>query len=384
MLKIQFKDRRKPALWLVDSTIKIGSDSSCDIVVAESDVDPTHVELDITPDEILLRNVSPTRSVFINEVPVVKEHKLDAWDVIRLGKSELEIIDPLNEKVEDDSPEIEAKTVIRPAVSPWMLKGVSAPLDGQYFSLANGFVIGRDEKNDIVVPLSYVSRNHAKIALRKQKLYIEDLNSSNGTYVNGDSIKSCELRNGDEIRIDEFIFSVIGPVTKVDSKPRTMVRDAKKRKAKQNQLSDTGQQKKILASKRVFLHGLSADVLGKVFEITNVENHISRMLGHHLSTSEKSVSARHVYLSETDIGWEMKNDGASDGLLVNGKMQSRAVLQDGDEVIVGGTQLKFQSVGEQPLNYAKQAKAGSSKSLLIIGAVVLVAIAAGLVFAGII
>ena len=170
--------------------------------------------------------------MFINDVPVVKEHKLVAWDVIRLGSSELEIIDPLNEKAEQPAPEIEQKTVIRPAVSPWMLKGGSAPLDGQYFSLANGFVIGRDEKNDIVVPLSYVSRRHAKIALRKDKLYIEDLNSSNGTYVNGESVKSCELRNGDELRFDEFIFNVIGPVTKVDSKPRTVVRDAKKKKTK--------------------------------------------------------------------------------------------------------------------------------------------------------
>lgn len=381
MLKIQFKDRRKPALWLVDSTIKIGSDSSCEIVVDEGDVDPTHVELEIAQDEITLRNVSPTRSVFINEVPVVKEHKLVAWDIIRLGNSELEIIDPLKEKVKAES-EVEQKTVIRPAISPWMLKGVSAPLDGQYFSVANGYVIGRDEKNDIVVPLSFVSRRHSKMALRKDKLYIEDLNSSNGTYVNGESIKSCELRNGDEIRFDEFIFNVIGPVTKVDSKPRTVVREIKKNKPKSDK-RETGQHKKILASKRVFLHGLSSDVLGKVFEITNAENHISRMLGHHLSTSEKSVSARHVYLSETDFGWEIKNDGASDGLLVNGKMQARAVLQDGDEVVVGGTHLKFQSIGEQPLNYAKQAKTGSGINKLIVGIVVLVVIAAGLVFSGV-
>ena len=108
------------------------------------------------------------------------------------------------------------------------------------------------------------------------------------------------------------------------------------------------------------------------------------MLGHHLSTSEKSVSARHVYLTETDFGWEIKNDGASDGLLVNGKMQARAVLQDGDEVIVGGTQLKFQSIGEQPLNYAKQAKRASGSNKIIIAAVILVAVAAGLIFSGVI
>ncbi|TQV72882.1 FHA domain-containing protein [Aliikangiella marina] len=381
MLKIQFKDRRKPALWLVDSTLKIGSDPSCDIVVDETGVDPTHVELDISQNEILLRNVSPQRSVFINEVPVVKEHILEAWDIIRLGTCELEIMDPLKERPENIPSHNDQATVIRPSVSPWMFKAMSPPLDGQYFSLASGFTIGREDKNDIVLPLGYISRQHAQVAIRKDKLYIEDMNSSNGTYVNDERVKSCELRNGDQVRLDEFLFSVVGPVTKVDSKPRTIVREKKAKKEKKSASKvATGRMQQELASQRVFFHGLSTDVQGKVFEITNVHTHLSRMLGHHLSRSEKSVSARHVYLNETDIGWEVKNDGASDGLLINEKMQSRAVLQDGDEIIVGGTRLKFQSVGDQPLSYGTAVQEKSSPTGLIIGVILVAAIAAGAAF----
>ena len=388
MLKVQFKDRRKPALWLVDSTLKIGSDPGCDIVIDESSVDPNHAELIISQDDITLKNVSPQRSVFINEVPVVDEHKLVAWDVIRLGSSELEIIDPLNDRQSEENKQPEQATVIRPSVSPWMFKALSSPLEGQYFSLGNGNVIGRDEKNEIVIPASYVSRQHAKIAVRKEKLYIEDLGSSNGTYVNGDRVKSCELRNGDEVRFDEFIFSVIGPVSKVDSKPRTVVRDKTvkpKSQSRPKRSVTQSDQKRVLASKPVFFHGLSHDVQGKVFEITNVQNHISRMLGHHLSTSERSVSARHVYLSETDLGWEIKNDGASDGLMINGKMQARAVLQDGDEITVGGTLLKFQSVGAQPLNYTRQIKSSSGRGKIILAIIIIIAaVAAGAYFAGLV
>ncbi|WP_444995057.1 FHA domain-containing protein [Aliikangiella sp. IMCC44359] len=384
MLKIQFEDKRKPAMWLVDSVLKLGSDPSCDIVVDESMVAPFHAELVIQQGEILLKNVSGNRSVFINEIPVVNEQVLDAWDTIRLGSSELEIIDPLKERSGERGHKPEQATIVRPAVSPWMLKGGSTPLDGQYFSLADGNIIGREKNADITVPLSFVSRQHAKIALRKDKLYIEDMNSSNGTYVNGDRVISCELRNGDELRFDEFIFNVIGPVTKIDSKPRTVVRDKKTSKKKPSvQAKANTTPKNLNQNEKVFLHGISADVQGKIYEITNAENHISRMLGHHLSTSEKSVSARHVYLMGTDLGWEIKNNGASDGLLVNGKMQSRAVLQDGDEIIVGGTLLKFQSVGEQPLNYKTQHQQKKNMTGLVVSGVIVTLLLAGLYFSGI-
>ncbi|MET1255805.1 FHA domain-containing protein [Aliikangiella maris] len=386
MLKIQFEDRRKPAMWLVDSTLKLGSDPGCDIVVNEPMVDPVHAELVIQQGEILLRNVSNHRSIFINDIPIVKEQTLQAWDTIRLGSSELEIIDPLKERAGERAPKAAQATVVRPVVSPWMLKAISAPLDGQYFSLSDGAIIGREKAADIVVPMSFVSRQHAKVAIRKDNLFIEDLNSSNGTYVNGERVLSCELRNGDEIKIDEFKFSVLGPANPSGNKPRTLVKDKKTKKSVEKSAvksTTNGNVRAAEFNKKVFLHGLSKDAEGKVFEITNAENHISRMLGHHLSTSEKSVSARHVYLIDTELGWEIKNNGASDGLLVNGKMQSRAVLQDGDEVIVGGTLLKFQSVGDQPLNYASQSVQKSQSNRIAIGVILIGVILAGVYFSGV-
>lgn len=350
MLKIQFKDRRKPAMWLVDSTIKIGSDPSCEIVVDEPTVDPVHVHLMINQDEILLKNVSTKRSVFINDIPVVKEHTLKAWDVIKVGKSELEIIDPLTQRNPAPVKQTVSATVIRPVVSPWMLKADSAPLNGQYFSLSNGFIIGRDDEADIKLPFSYVSRKHCKIIIRDEKLFIEDLDSSNGTYLNGAKIKTSIVQSGDEIRLDQFVFHVIGADLENKTKVPTKINEKNEKPVRQSAVTNP-KEKNLLASKKVFLHGLSGDVKSKVFEITQAENHISRLLGHHLSTSERSVSARHVYLTETETGWMIKNNGASDGLLVNGKMQARSILQDGDELIIGGTLLKFQSEGDLPHDY---------------------------------
>jgi len=308
---------------------------------------------------------------------------LAAWDVIRLGSAELEIIDPLKERSENAQPVQSSKTIIRPVVSAWMLKANTAPLTGQFFQINHGCSIGRDEKADIMVPLSFISRVHANFKIKKNKLYVEDAGSSNGTFVNNEKIKSCELRNGDELRLDEFSFSVIGPEVVERSKPRTVVREQKEILERTKNSTTQTQNKPDLARDKVFLHDIDKHSTGKVYEIVRTKNHLSKMLGHHLSTSEKSVSARHVYLSESDLGWEVVNNGASDGLLINGKMQIRAMLHDGDEITVGGTKLKFQSQGEVPQNYYKPQSRKSDLStfiwlVVIVGVVVAVAYTQGL------
>ena len=378
MLKIQFKDQRKPALWLVDSSIRVGRDPNCDVVVDDPQVDPQHCELLIDQDDLTLTNLSKNKSIFVNEIPVAKTHKLEAWDIIRLGDVELEIVDPLKERARPQVPTQSNKTIIRPMISPWMLKANSSPLVGQFFQVNHEFTIGRDDAADIVVPLSFISRLHAKLLIKKSKLFIEDLGSSNGTFVNDEKIKSRQLQNGDELRLDQFSFDIIGPDTQENAVLPTAIKGRSNTKNKTSSISSG--KKSALASQKVFLHDISSTSVGKIYEIIRRKNHLSKMLGHHLSTSEISVSARHIHLNEQDVGWEIVNNGASDGLLVNDKMQARAVLHNGDEIIVGGTKLKFQEGGDTPANHFVPAKEKSSaKKVVFVIAVLIGLIAAALV-----
>ncbi|EWG06816.1 MAG: FHA domain-containing protein [Candidatus Aramenus sulfurataquae] len=60
------------------------------------------------------------------------------------------------------------------------LNKMKVPLD---FDVFESISIGRSPENVIVIPDSEVSRRHAVLSLSNGKLYIEDLNSTNGTYV---------------------------------------------------------------------------------------------------------------------------------------------------------------------------------------------------------
>ncbi|SDM84863.1 type VII secretion protein EssC [Bacillus sp. OK048] len=61
--------------------------------------------------------------------------------------------------------------------------------------------IGRTDKNDIILNNHFVSASHAKLSFRSGKWSITDLNSTNGTFVGGDRVKSRDLKIGDMIYI---------------------------------------------------------------------------------------------------------------------------------------------------------------------------------------
>jgi pSer/pThr/pTyr-binding forkhead associated (FHA) protein len=76
--------------------------------------------------------------------------------------------------------------------------GDSFTLDGERFA------VGRDTHSDVFLDDVTVSRNHAVIVRRGDGLFIDDLGSLNGTYVNRRRIEDHELSDGDEIQIGKF------------------------------------------------------------------------------------------------------------------------------------------------------------------------------------
>ena len=71
--------------------------------------------------------------------------------------------------------------------------------------------IGRTSDNDIVLSNPFLSKKHARLIVREGQVYLEDLGSKNGTFLNENRLNKYDnalLRNGDKIRLGnvEFLF----------------------------------------------------------------------------------------------------------------------------------------------------------------------------------
>lgn len=88
--------------------------------------------------------------------------------------------------------------------------GALSPIAGQVkerFTISDSeVVIGRDPKSGITLQDHGVSRRHARIFQTETDFVIEDLGSSNGTYVDGVPVVSCVLHSGDSVQIGHTLF----------------------------------------------------------------------------------------------------------------------------------------------------------------------------------
>ena len=68
--------------------------------------------------------------------------------------------------------------------------------------------LGRDADNGIALCDKSVSKQHAQISLKKNKLFIEDLDSTHGIYVNGNKVTSSALSTFDLVRLGSYELEV--------------------------------------------------------------------------------------------------------------------------------------------------------------------------------
>lgn len=79
----------------------------------------------------------------------------------------------------------------------------------EHYAIEEELSLGRRGSNDIVIKDPYISKSHFRVIKDEKMYFLEDLKSSNGTFLNGQKLLDvAKLSNGDRIKIGniEFLF----------------------------------------------------------------------------------------------------------------------------------------------------------------------------------
>jgi len=91
----------------------------------------------------------------------------------------------------------------------WSLRALNGSIQGKSFPLNSGKnTLGRSDSCEISIQSPGISKNHCEVHVYPDKIMIVDLNSSNGTFVNGVKIQTATVRAGDKLQVHDLIFDL--------------------------------------------------------------------------------------------------------------------------------------------------------------------------------
>lgn len=195
------------------------------------------------------------------------------------------------------------------------------------FELAQGDMkIGRRPDVDITIDSMAVSGEHANIFTIGEDSFIQDLGSTNGTFVNNKKIAKHHLKHGDTIMIGKHTLNYVNETqAKVASVPtedfaKTVII------APPSATEDTG------VPQKAALYVLSGPSSGKRIEVSKRITNLGK-------TGKRSGT-----ITRTDDAFVLVAGDTTDLPKLNGRLIARrgAKLKDGDVIEVAGTRLQFQ------------------------------------------
>jgi pSer/pThr/pTyr-binding forkhead associated (FHA) protein len=103
---------------------------------------------------------------------------------------------------------VDDRSNARAASDAWLVVQTGGGLDpGERFDLFGGASVGRSSDADVRIEDRYASQIHARLYSRGGSYYVEDMNSTNGTFLNGGQLRGESVLNDlDEVRIGDTEF----------------------------------------------------------------------------------------------------------------------------------------------------------------------------------
>lgn len=190
---------------------RIGSSPDADIVLNAPGMLPQHCELQIGPQGVMMR-VARGATVTVNGRAVEGLIALRPGDRIGFDQVQATLVSGDTAQALERTPmpapanEDMGATMVRAALSKYMLRSQTGRMLGRNFALAGATIVGRAPECQLRLEEASLSRKHARLIPTEDGVIMEDLGSTNGTFLNGERVQRAVAKPGDEIGFDTLRF----------------------------------------------------------------------------------------------------------------------------------------------------------------------------------
>lgn len=219
-MKLVFPGGEHPQVLLGPGVNRVGSDPQANIVLNAPGVLPQHCQLHVSGTGVMLEvPVGTTVSVNGRQVnglislrsgdSVTFDHvvaRLAAVDAVSVRVSGERAVTVLPSAANDDP----GVTAVRQVMPMYVLRGVTGGAFGRSYPLQGPVMIGRSPECALHINDPGLSRIHARLVPAEDGVQIEDLDSTNGCFINDRRVLRETARIGDEIGFDKLRFRLVG------------------------------------------------------------------------------------------------------------------------------------------------------------------------------
>lgn len=214
-MRLHFPHKEHEDLLIAPGDTSIGSANDNVVVLSRPGIAAHHASLSVGDRGFVLSVVDPAARVHVNARPVREKAILRLGDVVSLDTLQFVLKPDRDASIRTDVPASaagdEAQTRTRNVPPKAVLRGVSGLYFGKIVPLRGRLVIGRDSDCDLVLDEPEMSRRHAMIENTGDVIFLRDLGSANGTFVNGVQVRNAVLHPDDQIAFDHNRFLLEAP-----------------------------------------------------------------------------------------------------------------------------------------------------------------------------
>jgi len=217
-MRLSFPNNEHADVLLAQGETAIGSAEDNTVVLDHPGIEDHHISFELSERSTVLRVRDSSARVHVNARPIRAMAMLHLGDIVSLGTIQL-VLKPDR----DDSVRVDPPTASNPAdaraqgednstePSRVVLRGVSGTYFGKSIPVGSRLVIGHQADAGLQLEEAGVAPHHAQIENVGNAIFLRDLGSSNGTWVNGVQVRDAVLYPDDQIAFERNRFLLEAP-----------------------------------------------------------------------------------------------------------------------------------------------------------------------------